>query len=90
VEIAEEFLTPGDRLLLFTDGVTEGRSGRRPFGEARLIELVRQNTAAGLPAPETLRRLCHAVLDHHDGPLADDATLLFVEWSEKAAQRMTP
>jgi phosphoserine phosphatase RsbU/P len=91
LEIAEEWLERGDRLLLFTDGVTEARRhGRQPFGEDRLIDLVRQHTTAGLPAPETLRRLCHAVLDHYDGPPADDATLLFVEWSEKAGQRMTP
>jgi serine phosphatase RsbU (regulator of sigma subunit) len=90
-EIAEEWLEHGDRLLLFTDGVTEARRhGTHPFGEDRLIDLVRQHTTAGLPAPETLRRLCRAVLDHHDGPPTDDATLLFVEWSEKAVERMTP
>ncbi len=90
-EIAEEWLEHGDRLLLFTDGVTEARRhGTHPFGEDRLIDLVRQHTTAGLPAPETLRRLCHAVLDHHDGPPTDDATLLFVEWSDKAVERMMP
>jgi phosphoserine phosphatase RsbU/P len=90
-EIAQEWLEHGDRLLLFTDGVTEARRhGQRPFGEDRLIDLVRQHTTAGLPAPETLRRLCHAVVDHHGGPPTDDATLLFIEWSQKAAQRMTP
>jgi phosphoserine phosphatase RsbU/P len=95
VEIAEETLERGDRILLFTDGVTEVR---RPsplpqpdaFGEHRLIDLVRQHTAARLPAPETLRRLCHAVLDHYGAPPADDATLLFVEWSQHAGERMTP
>jgi hypothetical protein len=90
-EIAEEWLEHGDRLLLFTDGVTEARRhDRTPFGEDRLIDLVRQHATAGLPAPETLRRLCHAVLDHYDGPPTDDATLLFVEWSDRAGQAMTP
>jgi hypothetical protein len=88
MEIAEEWLERGDRLLLFTDGVTEARRGRQLFGEARLIDLVRQHTTAGLPAPETLRRLCHAVLDHYDGPPADDATLVFVEWSQKADEEL--
>ena len=90
MEIAEEWLERGDRLLLFTDGVTEARRDQRPFGEAGLVDLVRQHTTAGLPAPETLRRLCHAVLDYYDGPPADDATLVFVEWSEMAGQGMTP
>jgi serine phosphatase RsbU (regulator of sigma subunit) len=91
LETAEERLQPGDRLLLFTDGITEarGRDGVA-FGEDRLADMVRQHTAAGLPAPETLRRLCHAVLEHYDGPPTDDATMLYIEWSESAGDRMTP
>ncbi|WP_306215971.1 PP2C family protein-serine/threonine phosphatase [Actinoplanes sp. RD1] len=90
-EPAEERLEPGDRLLLFTDGVTDSRAaGGELFGEDRLAGLVRQHTAAGLPAPETLRRLCHATLDHYDGPPADDATMLYLEWSPEAADRVTP
>lgn len=27
-----------------------------------------------------MRRLIHAVLEHHDGQLQDDATVLFCEW----------
>lgn len=89
--IAEEHLEPGDRLLLFTDGITEARSrDGTPFGEDRLADLVRQHTTAGLPAPETLRRLCHTVLDHYDGPPRDDATMLYLEWSDAAADQMTP
>jgi serine phosphatase RsbU (regulator of sigma subunit) len=91
LEIAEESLEPGDRLLLFTDGITEarGRDGMA-FGEDRLADMARQHTAAGLPAPETLRRLCHAVLEHYDGPPTDDATMMYIEWSESAGDRMTP
>ncbi|MEV8505024.1 PP2C family protein-serine/threonine phosphatase [Actinoplanes sp. NPDC051475] len=91
LEIAEETLEPGDRLLLFTDGVTEGRDRNgAQFGEDRLADLVRQHTTAGLPAPETLRRLCHTLLEHYDGPPADDAAMLYIEWSQAAADRMTP
>ncbi len=90
-DIAEERLERGDRLLLFTDGVTEARRhGHQPFGENRLIDLVGKHTTAGLPTAETLRRLCHAVMDHSAGPPTDDATLLFVEWSHRAGQGMTP
>ena len=91
LEIAQESLQPGDRLLLFTDGIIEarGRDGA-PFGEDRLADVVRQHTSAGLPAPETLRRLCHSVLEHYDGPPTDDATMVYIEWSETAGDRMTP
>jgi serine phosphatase RsbU (regulator of sigma subunit) len=91
LEIAQESLQPGDRLLLFTDGIIEARDrGGAPFGEDRLADIVRQHTSAGLPAPETLRRLCHSVLEHYAGPPADDATMLYIEWSETAGDRMTP
>jgi hypothetical protein len=89
VELGEEHLEPGDRLLLFTDGVTEAqdRNGE-PFGEQRLIDLLERHEAAGLPAPETLRRLCHAALAHYGGPPTDDATLLLIEWSRSAVDRV--
>ena len=91
VEVAEEMLEPEDRLLFYTDGVTEARAvdGDR-FGLNRLVGLVRQHEAAGLPAPETLRRLSHAVLDHQSGPPADDATLMLVQWSTPAAMNTVP
>ena len=91
LEVAEEQLEPGDRLLLYTDGVIEARDRDGEwFGERRLIELFERHAAAGLPAPETLRRLCHAALAHYDGPPRDDATLLLVEWSRQAVGRMLP
>ena len=84
-------LEPGDRLLLFTDGITEGRDRNgAPFCEDRLADLVHQHASDGLPAPETLRRLCHTVLKHYDGPPTDDATMMYIEWSRAAGERMTP
>ena len=91
IKVAEETLEPDDRLVLFTDGVTDARDlDGAAFGEHRLVELVERQAAAGLPAPETLRRLCHAALAHYDGPPTDDATLLIVEWSDSAARRVMP
>lgn len=74
-------LEPGDRILIHTDGVTDARSdtGER-FGEERLIDFIVRATAAGEPAPEALRRLIHAILDHPYGHLRDDATILLAEW----------
>ena len=89
--IGEELLEPGDQLLFYTDGVTEARDPAGDmFGVSRLIEQLERHAAAGLPAPETLRQLAHAVATHHDGPYVDDATLMLAHWSSAAAQRSLP
>lgn len=91
VEVGAELLEPEDRLLLHTDGVTEARTPRGDrFGVGRLADLAEQHAAAGLPAPETLRRLAHAVLEHQGGPPSDDATLMLVQWSTAAALNTVP
>jgi hypothetical protein len=91
VDIAEETLEPGDRLLLYTDGVVEARDGAGElFGTDRLVDLAERSAVAELPAPETLRRLAHSVMEHQGGLPTDDATILLVEWSEKAAERTQP
>jgi hypothetical protein len=91
VEVGEHILEPDDRLLFYTDGVTEARTaGGDRFGLARLVDLAEQHEGAGLPAPETLRRLAHAVVDHQAGPPVDDATLMLVQWSTPAALNTMP
>jgi len=81
--IGTEQLQPGDMLLLYTDGVIEARSPRGEFfGVDRLVDLITRNLSAGLPAPETMRRGVHALLDHQAGDLDDDATLLLIEWHD--------
>jgi sigma-B regulation protein RsbU (phosphoserine phosphatase) len=91
MQVAQERLEPGDRLVLYTDGVTEARTaGGERFGVDRLVDHVRRHAAAGLPAPETLRRLARAVLDHQPGAPGDDATLMLVEWSGTAALNTVP
>lgn len=79
--VGQEQLEPGDWLVLHTDGVTEARDPEgRMFGQARLVDMLEREAASGHPAPETLRRLVHAVLDHQQGRLQDDATVLVVQW----------
>jgi serine phosphatase RsbU (regulator of sigma subunit) len=91
VDVAEELLQPGDRLLMYTDGVTEAHDGAgNLFGVDRLADHAERNAAAGLPAPESLRRLSHEVRRHQYGELHDDATLLLMEWSPAAAERTLP
>jgi sigma-B regulation protein RsbU (phosphoserine phosphatase) len=68
-------LASGDRLLLFTDGVTELRNASADeFGEDRLIELLIQNRE--LEAEQLRDRIVQAVLDFSGGEFQDDATLL--------------
>ena len=47
-----EKLEPGDRVLLYTDGVTEGRAADgTPFGIERLSDFIIRHSSAGLPLP---------------------------------------
>ncbi|MEU6934448.1 PP2C family protein-serine/threonine phosphatase [Streptomyces sp. NPDC046374] len=80
-------LQPGDRVLMFTDGVTEARSATGElFGEQRLADTVMRAMADGLPAPEALRRLIQRILHHQDHKLRDDATILLTEWHPQPAR----
>ncbi|MER0449815.1 PP2C family protein-serine/threonine phosphatase [Streptomyces sp. Edi4] len=79
--IHELALWPGDRVLLYTDGVTEARTpGGGEFGMDRFTDSIILATAAGELPAESLRRLIHSILDAEDSDLRDDATLLLIEW----------
>lgn len=78
----EHSLEPGDRVLFYTDGVTDARDASGAFfGLDRLLDLAERHAGGGLLASETLRRLALAVLEYQGGQLHDDATLMLVEWS---------
>ncbi|GII85603.1 hypothetical protein Ssi03_35930 [Sphaerisporangium siamense] len=85
VTVCEEHLEPGDRVLLYTDGITEARSRHgQEFGLDRFVDFIIRHSADGLPINETLRRLVHGVLEYHEGRLQDDATVLVAEWHGSA------
>jgi phosphoserine phosphatase RsbU/P len=68
-------LAPNDRLVLFTDGVTEAsnRQGEE-FGDRRLLSLLEEHRA--LPAAALREKIAVAISEFSGGRLTDDATLL--------------
>jgi hypothetical protein len=83
-------LEPGDRLLFYTDGVIEAQSpDGELFGLERFTDFVIRREVDGVPAPETLRRLIQTLLEHQQGRLQDDATVLLVEWRTQRHYQLT-
>jgi serine phosphatase RsbU (regulator of sigma subunit) len=88
-QVSQEDLEPGDRVLFFTDGITEAHvAGGDEFGEAHLIELLEQVAQAGGPVQETVRRLSHALKSARGGLTNDDATLFLLEWRGGSADHL--
>ncbi|SEO76109.1 Serine phosphatase RsbU, regulator of sigma subunit [Trujillonella endophytica] len=88
-ELCTTQLHPGDRVVLYTDGVVEARSPSGEFfGEERLADLVVRAQSAGEPPPETMRRLMGSVMQHQAGQLQDDASIVLVEWRTGAEDRL--
>ena len=68
-------LLPGDRVVLFTDGVTEARNAAdEEFGEARLLRTLEEHRA--LSADELQARILATVAEFSGSRWQDDATLL--------------
>jgi serine phosphatase RsbU (regulator of sigma subunit) len=79
--VCREQLEPGDRLVLYTDGITEARNpAGQEFGLDRFLDFLIRHHADALPVPETLRRLIQHILKYHNGYLNDDATVLLLQW----------
>lgn len=74
-------LHPGDRVLLFTDGVTEASDAEgEEFGEARLLQVLREQAAL---SPQKLQdKILSTVADFSGGHWVDDATLLILSVNE--------
>ncbi|MFJ4983587.1 PP2C family protein-serine/threonine phosphatase [Streptomyces sp. NPDC088732] len=87
-EVCRAQLEPGDRIVLYTDGITETRSVTGDeLGPAGLVDFLIRSHADRLSVPETLCRFMHAVVDRHDGELRDDAAVLFCEWLGSSPDR---
>jgi sigma-B regulation protein RsbU (phosphoserine phosphatase) len=74
-EQAQVSTAPGDRIVLFTDGLTEARNAAdEEFGEQRLLDALIDHRACSAPALQA--RLADAVVTFTGGHLQDDATLI--------------
>lgn len=73
-------LVPGDRLLMYTDGVTEEEDERgEPFGDRKLEQVLRDGQS--LTATELLQRLRAELRDWRPAslPQQDDVTLIIID-----------
>ncbi|MGW0883749.1 PP2C family protein-serine/threonine phosphatase [Streptomyces sp. NPDC002671] len=67
---------PGDRLLLYTDGVTEARNRDGDFfALPETMEEIRADTTP----PEFLEQLHQALIRHTEGDLADDVAMILTD-----------
>jgi len=74
-EVGSAQLFPGDRMVLFTDGVTEAcNAAGEEFGEARLLRLLEDHRT--LSADELQAKILAVVAEFSGGRWLDDATLL--------------
>jgi len=75
--IAEVQLQPDDRIVLYTDGITEVFSSRgEMLGISGVQEIVRQMSA--LPAKEMMQGILDGVAAWRGGPPTDDVSLMLV------------
>ena len=75
-EERELALMPGDRIVLFTDGVSEAGTGEEMFGEQRIEELVTASSIA--TADELQQTIVNAATTFAGGEVEDDLTLVVV------------
>jgi serine phosphatase RsbU (regulator of sigma subunit) len=75
---SETSLQPGDRLLLYTDGVYEIFSGEKEFGISGVAAALRQNLA--LPTPQLLDKVLQSARTFGAAPdFEDDVCLLAID-----------
>lgn len=81
VQVAETVLQRGDRVLFYTDGITESRSPDGSFfGSDRLADFLVRASLERLPVQETVRHISESVIEFNQLNLHDDATMLLLQW----------
>jgi phosphoserine phosphatase RsbU/P len=80
-------LEPGDRLVLFSDGISEAMNGaHEEFGEARLLETLRTHSDLA-PAPLMDRVFAAARRHAGEAPQSDDMTMVVVQRTKEREAR---
>lgn len=81
-EVVRVALQPEDIVLFYSDGVVEARprSGEE-FGMDRFVDLAGRHGDKAIPLQPMVRQILDAVVEHADGILRDDATLVGVRWT---------
>ena len=88
--MVQEQLAPGDKIVIYTDGVTEAvGAGGAFFGSERLKQVIRENAAqsanglhaALMQAVERFIGLTDEMADEGNDVLADDVTALVIEYA---------
>jgi sigma-B regulation protein RsbU (phosphoserine phosphatase) len=79
-------LQPGDRLYIYSDGISEAMNGKnQPFQTQRILDTLMENRSG--PLTESLAALWQAVAAWcGDSVLADDASLVALEITDRASQ----
>ncbi|MGM0598636.1 MAG: PP2C family protein-serine/threonine phosphatase [Candidatus Rifleibacteriota bacterium] len=76
------YLKPGDRIVVYSDGITEARQNNEFFGEKRFYNLLRESRS--LPVKEAIDFIVNKVKDwmQQSSP-ADDISLMIIEADKK-------
>lgn len=80
---ARDTLVAGDRLLLYTDGVTDARGDHGAFGLDGLLAVLSEGPASAVGTSE---RVLERVLDFQSGTARDDIAIVAVEVLDSATR----
>jgi serine phosphatase RsbU (regulator of sigma subunit)/anti-sigma regulatory factor (Ser/Thr protein kinase)/PAS domain-containing protein len=83
----EVVLGPGDRLVLYTDGVTDARGSEDRFGDDRLLALL--SSVDGAAPAQLVRTVDGALRGFESGPQRDDTAVLAVARLEPGELALT-